>query len=293
MFYVNGSYVDDHQAVIATTDLGLVRGYGVFEYLRTYQGSPFHLSDHLARLRYSAHQIGLTPPKTDEEIEIIIDTLLRENGYAESGIKIVLTGGESCDQFTPDGRSSIIVMAYPHKPPPEVFYRNGISVVTTSLQRSIPESKTLHYTPAIIALKKATVQGAQEALYLNAQREILEATTSNFFAIKGNVLITPENDEVLLGITREVILRLAEGQLRVEKRTLCYDEIRQIDEAFITASNKEVMPVVKIDQHEIGHAHVGPLTRWFMEQFRVYTQLPNWCKLNILRYTDTVSRECH
>ena len=96
-------------------------------------------------------------------------------------------------------------------------------------------------------MQRGKKQNAQEALYINAQDEILEATTSNFFAFKNGTLHTCCSDEVLIGMTWEVVLKLSLPHFPIEKRPLRYEEIGEIEEAFITASNKEVMPVVQID----------------------------------------------
>jgi branched-chain amino acid aminotransferase len=154
MLYLNGQFVNDDDAKISVLDLGLLRGYGVFDYLRTYEGRPFHLEDHLLRLKYSAELVGMTLPLSFEEIRKIIETLLEKNGYPESGIKILLTGGTSPDQMTPAEESHLIILTFPFKPLPPEDYCLGIQVTTTVLTRSFPKAKTLQYTPAIVALQQ-------------------------------------------------------------------------------------------------------------------------------------------
>lgn len=282
--YVNGHFVQESEAKISVLDLGLLRGFGVFDYLRTYHGKPFHLKEHLERLSYSAEQISLHLPYALNEVEGIVLQLLEKNGYPESSIKIVLTGGISADQLLPEQKSTLIILVYPLKPFPENCYTQGIKVTTTSLARSIPTSKTLQYTPAIIALQQAKAAGAQEALYLNAKGEILEATTSNFFAFKDGVLYTPYSDEVLLGITREVVLKVAQGHFPLKIAPIAYAEVGAFEEAFITSSNKEIMPVVQIDGHVIGKGVVGAKTKRVMDLFASYTQEKSWPNLSIPRH---------
>jgi branched-chain amino acid aminotransferase len=282
--YLNGHFVQESEAKISVLDLGLLRGFGVFDYLRTYHGKPFHLKEHLERLSYSARQIGLHLPYALSEVEGIILQLLEKNGYPESSIKIVLTGGVSADQLLPEQKSSLIILVYPLKPFPESCYTQGIKVTTTMLARSIPASKTLQYTPAIIALQQAKAAGAQEALYLNAKGEILEATTSNFFAFKDGALYTPYSDEVLLGITREVVLKAAQGHFPLKIAPIPYAEVGAFEEAFITSSNKEIMPVVQIDGQLIGKGVVGPKTKRVMDLFASYTREKSWPNLSIPRH---------
>ena len=121
------------------------------------------------------------------------------------------------------------------------------------------------------------------------RNEILEATTSNFFGFKDGVLYTCCSEEVLIGITREVVRNLAAPYFPLETRALRYEEVPELEEAFITASNKEVMPVVQIDSMKIGNGQVGPKTRLIMELFRSYTQSSEWPQLNIPRYESGIA----
>lgn len=170
MFYINGVYTQQEQAKISVLDLGLVRGYGVFDYLRTYQGRPFHLQDHLLRLRYSAEEIGLELSHTLPEIQEIVETLLKETSYPESSIKIIATGGISPDQLLPQERPSLIVSVYPFSFFPTDFFVSGINATTTNLGRSVPKSKTIQYIPAIIALQKGRKKNAQRGSFSKRER---------------------------------------------------------------------------------------------------------------------------
>jgi branched-chain amino acid aminotransferase len=289
MYYVNGQYVKEEEAKISILDLAILRGFGVFDYLRTYGGFPFHLWDHLLRLKYSADHVGLTLPNSLIEIQEIVHTVQKLNHLSIASIKLLVTGGVSVDQFTPHARSNLIVFAYPLSAYPQHFFTEGIKVITTRLARSLPTSKTTQYTPAIVAMQRGKTQNAQEVLYVNAREEILEATTSNFFAFKKGTLYTCCSEEVLIGITREVVLKLAASHFPIEKRALHYAEITEMEEAFITASNKEVMPVVQIDGLKIANGEVGPKTKQIMALFRAYTQSSEWPLLNIARYMSGVA----
>jgi branched-chain amino acid aminotransferase len=281
MFYINGSFVKEQQATISVLDLGLIRGYGIFDYLRTYNGRPFHLLDHLERLRYSAETVGIELPHSIDEMEEIINHLLSASPQEESSIRIVVTGGESRDQLTPEGSPSCIVHRTAFKPYPRSFYLEGIKASTTTHMRNLPMSKTTQYLPAILALKKGQ---AQEALYLNAKNEILEATTCNFFAFKKGVLITPQSHEILLGITREVVLRLASRLFPVEYRAIHVSEVEELDEVFLTSSTREIMPLVQIDDKRIKDGKVGKNTQILMQAFTQYTRQNSWDPLQIPRY---------
>jgi branched-chain amino acid aminotransferase len=281
IYYINGNYVPEGEAKLSVFDLSILRGFGVFDYLRTYKKRPFHLWDHLERLNYSAENLRLKIPCSLAEIAKIIDSLIELNQIEEAGIKIIVTGGVSTDQFTPQ-TASLIVLVFALTKYPKHFYTKGVSAITTSLTRSFPKLKTTQYIPAIVTLHD---HQAEEAIYLNQARELLEATTSNFFCFKKNTLYTCNSDEILLGVTREIVLKLAAQRFPIQLRPITYEELSTIDEAFITASNKEIMPLIKIDHHQIGTGEVGVRTKEMIQAFREYTQQSEWKALSIPRHT--------
>ncbi len=270
IFYVNGKFVSEKKARVSILDLGFIRGYGVFDFLRTYHGQPFKLDEHLKRLQNSTKQIGLECPPLGQIKQIILKTLAKNN-LPEANIKILLTGGLSFDQITPADKPTIAVIVTPAVTYPTVYYEKGIKVVTVPFGRSYPLAKTINYIPAILALKIAKKKKATEALYTNEKGEILEGTTSSFFVFKDGVLITPQ-DEILKGITRQVVIDLAKKEFKTVFRPIKDQELKEIDEAFITASNKEVMPVVKIDNLTVGNGRVGKSTKRIMELFHDFSR---------------------
>ncbi len=282
-FFINGTYSTQEDAKLSVLDLGLLRGIGVFEYLRTYNNRPFQLLDHLKRLRYSAKTMGLTLPYSFDEITDIINTLLTTS-HPEHSVKIIVTGGTSLDQMLPSEKPSFLAFSYPLILYPTHFSIEGIKAITTTHQRFLPESKTTNYAPAILALTQGKQTGAQEALYLNSQQEILEATTSNFFAFQNGVLLTPPEDNILLGITRSIVLRIGQEHFPVQTRPIVYKDLSLLDEAFITASNKEIMPITHIDDFPIGSGKTGPLVQQLKQFFTQYTQQATWPELLISRY---------
>jgi branched-chain amino acid aminotransferase len=272
IYYIDGSYLPENRAVLSVNDLGLLRGYGVFDFLRTYNGRPFHLADHVARLIQSAKIIDLSLPCGENEmIDITINTLERNKTLEEANIRLVVTGGDSADSITPDNHSRLLVMVTDLHHCPEQWYREGAAAITTRGERYLPRAKSTHYLPAIRALSQARRQGAIESIYVDHNRHLLEGTTTNFFAFINGKLTTPGNS-ILLGITRQVILKLAAREFEVEIRDIHRDEIPTMDEAFITASNKQVVPVVRIDTYGIGDGRPGERTRRLMRLFSEYTR---------------------
>jgi len=265
--YIDGQFVSDSDAQIPATDLAVLRGYGVFDYFRTYGGKPFHLEAHMARLQRSAGLIGLELPRPLDEISSIVLETLSRNSHAESNVRIIVTGGDSSDNIIPRGDSRLVVMVTPFLPPPEAWFSDGVKVITERAERYIPEAKTLNYIPAIVALQKARAKGAIDAIYIDRTGNALEGTTTNLFAFFGDVLVTP-SEGILCGITREVVLELASDLYDVQIRNLSAEELLSADEIFITSSNKQICPVRQIDDTVIGPP--GRHTRRLMEHFNAF-----------------------
>jgi branched-chain amino acid aminotransferase len=134
------------------------------------------------------------------------------------------------------------------------------------LHRALPEAKTANYVAAIRALKEAACYGASDALFVNEQDHVLEATRSNFFIFRGDTLITPRTG-VLIGVTRNVVLGLARDRFAIEERPIQLEELFIADEAFLTSSSREITPIVQIDDWTIGDGKPGPRTYELEQRF--------------------------
>ena len=145
-------------------------------------------------------------------------------------------------------------------------FARGIKLITTRLQREAPEAKTTNYMAAVRALKEAANRGVADALFVDGQEHVQEATRSNFFVFRGDTLITPRAG-VLHGITRNVVLQLARDRFPIEERPIFLYELPLADEAFITSSSKEITPVVQIDDLVIGNGKPGPRTTQLEQRF--------------------------
>lgn len=271
IYYVAGKFVREDQAAISVNDLSVIRGFGVFDFLRTYNGVPFHLDDHLKRLARSARLIDLQLPNSLAEIREIVHQTLKRNNHRESNIRLVVTGGLSPDCITPADSAKLLVMVTGFKAMPESWYKDGAKVITSHVERFLPGAKSINYIPAILCQKEARQQQAIEAVYVDKNGFMLEGTTSNFFAFTGNTLLTPPCTRVLPGITRQVLLDLTNRHYTIVERDLHQDEIRLFDETFIASSVKEIVPIVTIDGVTIGEGRPGNRTRKVMELFQEYT----------------------
>lgn len=274
-WYVDGAWVHPPQATISIHDLAILRGYSAFEALRTYDQRPFHLPEHLERLVRSAEMIDLALPCTREEIAAVVREIIARNPYRHAAVRMLVTGGESENGIMAAGQPKLLVMIDPLGARDLHRFATGIFLITTRLQREVPEAKTSNYTSAIRALKEAARRGADDALFVNEREHVQEATRSNFFIFRGDTLITPR-EEVLLGITRNVVLELARGRFAIEERPILLAELALADETFVTSSSREITPVVRIDEHTIGSGQPGLRTIELEQRFIELVEHGDW-----------------
>jgi branched-chain amino acid aminotransferase len=266
LWYIDGEWTHPDQARISINDIALLRGYSAFEAFRTYNRRPFHLKEHLERLYRSGALIDLEIPQTREEIAAIVHEIIARNAYRHAAVRILVTGGESEDGLLATGRSKLLVMITPLGERDLQRFAQGYYLITSRLQREVPEAKTANYTSAIRALKQAARCGADDILFVNEHDHVQEASRSNFFLFLGDTLVTPR-EGILIGITRNVILELAKGRFPIEERPVLLEELAQASEAFLTSSTKEILPVVRIDDLMIGDGKPGPRTTELEQRF--------------------------
>lgn len=273
IYFVRDSFVERKDAVISVDDIGFLRGYAVFDYLKTYFKQPFHLGDHLLRLKRSADEILLHLPYTISEIKDIILELIKLNNFDESSIRIIVTGGVGLDSKTP-GSSNIIIGCEPRHRIDSNLYSTGIKVKTVNDMRCLPYAKTTNYVLAVKYLNEFSPKGYFEVLYTYGNK-VFECTSSNIFMIKGNKLITPK-EGVLYGITRKILLNICETHFDIEEREVDLYELITADEVFITSTDKEVLPVVMLDDKVISLGRTGEKTKSIYKLFLEYVESKKW-----------------
>jgi len=269
--YFNGEIIPLEKAVVQIDDIGILRGYGVFDFLRTYNGKPFLLKEHLKRLENSAKALALSLPLTHKKIETLIEDLLKKNEVQDAQVRILLTGGKTVHGMGYDiEKPTFAILIEPLALLPATLYREGAKLITDMHMRHVYSAKTTNYINAIALAGDRKKKDAVEILYC-FDDNILECSTSNFFIIKGKKLITPK-ENVLLGTTRNFLLKFLAKEFEIEERTIKVAELKEADEAFLTATNKEILPIVKIDTLQIGTGKVGKNTKKIMELFAAYTE---------------------
>jgi branched-chain amino acid aminotransferase len=266
LWYIDGRWMHPNEMTISINDTAVLRGYSAFESLRTYDRRPFHLDEHINRLYHSADLIELAIPWPREYVAAAVQEIIARNSYTHATIRIFVTGGVSEDGVLPSGSPSLALLITPLGERDMQRFARGYRLITTRLQREAAEAKTTNYLAAMRALKEAARRNADDALYVNAQNNVLEATRSNFFIFRGDMLVTPRVG-ILIGVTRNVVLELARGRFAIEERPILLDELPLADEAFVTSSSKEITPVVQIDDVVIGNGSPGPRTTELERRF--------------------------
>jgi branched-chain amino acid aminotransferase len=279
---IDGRILPAEQATVSVLDRGFLYGDSVFEVLRTYRGVPFGMEAHLARLARSAERTLIRLPVTLEELRAEIEAALQSAGYAESLVRIMISRGTAgtlgLDPSLARGPLRVILVADLHELP-AMLYSEGAKVITYPTLRiadatSGAGAKIANYLVAVLAMAQAKEQGAEEALVLNGDGLVAEGCTSNVFLVMRGALVTPpESMGILLGITREHVLDLArELGIGITERPFSPAELSGADEAFITSSIREVVPVVRVDADVVANGRPGPVTTRLIAAFRRRTR---------------------
>lgn len=279
--YINGTLYDKADAKISVYDHGLLYGDGVFEGIRSYGGRAFRLEQHLDRLWESAQAIWLEIPISRDETTAAINETLLANEIIDGYIRLIVTRGAGTLGLDPNKTADpqVIVIADTIALYPDEYYENGLDIVTVATQRNHPAAldpriKSLNYLNNILAKIEGLRAGCVEALMLNHDGEVAECTGDNIFLVRGGALATPPTTAgILAGITRGVVIELAEGAgLAVHEDPLSRRDVYVADECFLTGTAAEVVPVVRIDDRVIGDGKPGPVTRDLMQRFRELTR---------------------
>lgn len=275
--YLDGRFVDEADAKVSVFDHGLLYGDGVFEGIRLYGGNVFRLDEHLERFEYSAKAILLDMPLTRAQWSEAICETCRVNGLRDGYIRAVVTRGPGDLGLAPwlCSKSSYFVIASKISLYPPEYYENGLAIVTVPTRRVGPAAfpatvKSLNYLNNILGKIEAKQFGALEAIMLNDQGFVAEATADNVFIVhKGEILTPSTNQGALKGVTRSTIIDIAKA-LGVPEReaNLTRYDLWCADECFLTGSGAEVIPVVKLDGRTIGTGKPGPITRKVLSEFR-------------------------
>jgi len=276
LVYIDGEYYPKFQAKISVFDHGLLYGDGVFEGIRAYKGVVFKLREHIDRLYNSAKVLMLNIPLTKEEmINTVLETL-RKNKLQDAYIRLIVTRGVGDLGLDPRKcqKPTVIIIADHIKLYPKEAKEKGIKVLIVWVRRNPVDTtphqvKSLNYLNSVLGKIEANIAGFDEAICLDKNGYVSEGVGENLFIVKDGKLITPPTYAgLLVGITREVTIKLAErlGYTVIE-RNITPTDLFTADEAFLTGTAAEITPIAEVNGRIIGRGELGPITRHLMTEF--------------------------
>lgn len=259
------------KAALPITDISIARGYAVFDAMLAIGQKPLHAKDHIKRFFDSAKASRINIGYSQKEVLEAILSVLQKNKLAASKVRVIATGGNLVNGLEFDPKTnSFFVIAEPYIEPAKIVYENGISLITAEYQRPLAHAKTTNYMAAVHLQEKRIKNKAFEILYTQ-NGNISECSTSNFFIVKGDKLFTPK-DGILKGIIRKFVLNSASKVgLKVIEKPITLKDLAAADEAFISASYKGVIPVVKVDNLIIGNGKVGHAAQTLAELYKKFS----------------------
>lgn len=275
--WVDGHVLPMSEATVPVTDRGFLFADSVFDTVRTYEGEPFLLGDHLDRLRRSARALLMPVPWSDEELFGIVRSTMGGRGFpGESSLRMIVTRGDGGSglSFPVPQRPRLVVLC---RPVPWVYadlFESGVELVRPSTHKgkagALGHVKSGDYLDNVLALNEGNRAGGMEALMRGTDGSWGEATTSNLFAVHRGVVSTPGLDAgILAGITRATLLAvMRDAGVPVVEQSLFDDDIERADELFISSSLKELIPATHLDGLPVGEGTPGPLARRLQTLFR-------------------------
>ena len=290
--FLNGRFLEESEAAVSTRDTGFLHAAGVFTTVRAYPrpgGGPhvFRFDRHLARLRASCAALSIPLQQTDEQLREIAEALLDRNSLTGARLRLTVTRGHAREAA--GGQLSleptVLFTAQEYEPYPAELYARGVTAVVIDEQKLNPYDmqaghKTLNYFSRLSALRSATQRGAAEALWFDVHNHLQSGSISNVFLVKAGKLRTPATraeltqeaansaSAVLPGIARQTVLELAAAAgVGVEFAVLTITDLLDADEAFVTNSLMQVLPVCRVERRAIGDDRPGAVTRRLMAAY--------------------------
>jgi len=271
--YLNGQYLPLYDAKISVMDRGFLFGDGIYEVIPSYSGKLFHFQEHMERLENSLSSIRLPNPHDQAQWLEILTPLLDKN--LDQSIYLQITRGVAPKRDH----------AFPEHVTPTVFamcsnivpFENldsGVKAISVDDSRwELCNVKATTLLANILLRQQAVEQGCAEAILVK-DGYVTEGAASNIFAVIDGILITPPiGREILPGITRNVILELAEqNNIPCSEDIISLDALKTANEIWLTSSTREIVPVVQLDNETIANGKPGPIWRTMNQLFQAYKQ---------------------
>ncbi|HUL95451.1 MAG TPA: D-amino acid aminotransferase [Usitatibacter sp.] len=263
--HFNGAFLPIDQIHVSPLDRGFIFGDGVYEVIPVYDGVPLHAREHFERLQRSMDEIRLANPHTvDEWIALTRELLRHHPGNQSVYIQVTRGAPDKRDHVMPKGLTpTVFMMCYPLASPSRESVENGVACVTAKDFRwEKCHIKSTSLLGNVMARQISADAGATETILIR-DGHVTEASASNVFVVRNGVVAAPPRDNlILLGITYELLVKLAaDGAVKLEVRPVSEAELRSADEVWLSSSTKEVLAVTRIDGKPVGSGKPGPVFR--------------------------------
>ena len=237
-FSHNGKLLPIEQAVVGLTDIEYSYGFGVYETIRVSHGKAVFGHDHCLRLMKSASIIGLEHQFTADQVMKNIEDLLTRLSLTAANLKILLIGGPDKDT------ANLYIMALNPLFPDRKLYKSGAHCILEPCERLFPQAKTLNMLPSYLAYRKAKVAEAYDALLVNRDGNITEGTRTNFFGLTGKTIYSAPEADILLGVTRDHVIKVAEQNgFKLIHKGIAVADLSTFEAAFLTSTSTKIMPI--------------------------------------------------
>jgi len=241
-FSRNGELLPVEKATIPLENISYQYGFGVYENLKLRKRILYFVKQHIERLFHSASLLELKHPFTYDLVEEWIAEIIAKNNAESCNIKILLVGAKTQEE------AELFILLLNPLYPDRTLYSQGAKAQTTHYERFLPQAKTLNMLQSYLAFTKAQRNGCYDALLLDRQSNMLEGTRTNFFLLKDKTLFTAPRKYVLNGVTRQVVLAIAEKYTyQIEETLVTIDKISQYEGAFFTSTGANIIPIKQID----------------------------------------------
>lgn len=263
--YLNGKIMPISDAMVPAEDRGYNFGDAVYEFVASYNGRLFCLEEHLDRLERSMRELALVGLPRETVRAAILD-FFTQAAIPRAGIYLQISRGVAPRDhaYPPPGTPLQFFMTIRpvHEKPAELRQKGASAITVTDLRWGRCDIKTVQLLPNCMAKQQALAAGAFDAIFVSADGVVREGTSSNLFIAKSGRLIThPLTEQILPGITRQVVMGICrEERIVVEERFYDREELAAADEVFLTGTITEVLPITRIDGKAVGDGAVGHLS---------------------------------
>jgi D-alanine transaminase len=277
--YLNGEYLPVELAKVSVMDRGFLFGDGVYEVIPVFGGKGFRVDEHLRRLDYSLRETGIPQPLTHEQWRAIFTALIafsagEDVNGGDQAIYLQITRGVAAQRehkFPQPCVPTVFAMSRVLAAPPAEIPAPIVCIAVRDIRWQRCDIKSTSLLGGVLLTQQAAMAGAREAILVR-DGVVLEGASSNVFAVIDGVLHTaPKSQHILAGITRDLIVELAQQHgLKLREEAVTLEQLRSASEIWISSSTREMVPVATLDSHRVGNGKVGPIFRQVWQWYRAF-----------------------